>query len=251
MRILLTNDDGIFAKGIQSLVKELEKYYEVIIVAPDSQKSASSHSITLTKALVVKEQTLDGIKSKAFSVSGTPADCVKLALTKLINDKVDLVISGTNDGYNLGTDVIYSGTVSAAVESAIFKIPSIALSCDGKDCSYDLANKVAVKVIKKIEQCKLKNDFVLNINIPHVDDLLKNNIKVCRIGERTYKNFYIETLNEDGSTSLEIHGNEEDKDEEETDLYNIKRGYITLTPLHYDLTNFKIIKEVKNIFDKI
>lgn len=246
MRILLTNDDGIFAKGIQTLAKELEKYHEVIIVAPNTQRSASSHSITITNPLIIKEEKLEGIKSKAFSVSGTPADCTRVGLMKLVENEVDLVISGTNEGYNLGTDVIYSGTVSAAVEAAILKVPSVAFSCDGKDESYDLAAKIAIDIAEKAKE--FKNDIVLNVNIPPIDENIKNEIKVCRIGERNYKNIFIENLNEDGTKSIEIKGILEDNDIEETDVYNIKKGYITLTPLHYDLTNFNILEDVKKMF---
>jgi len=248
MRILLTNDDGIFAKGIQTLARELEKYHEVIIVAPNMQRSASSHSITITAPLIIKEEKLDGIKSKAFSVSGTPADCTRVGLMKLVENKVDLVISGANEGYNLGTDVIYSGTVSAAVEAAILKVPSVAFSCDGKDESYDLAAKIALDIVAKAKECKFKNDIVLNINIPPIDKNIKNEIKVCRIGKRNYKNIFIENLNEDGTRSLEIKGILEYNDTDETDVYNIKKGYITLTPLHYDLTNFNILEDVREMF---
>ncbi|GAA0124066.1 MAG: 5'/3'-nucleotidase SurE [Clostridium argentinense] len=246
MRILLTNDDGIFAKGIQVLARELEKYHEVIIVAPNTQRSASSHSITISTPLIIKEEKIEGIKSKAFSVSGTPADCTRVGLMKLVEDKVDLVISGTNEGYNLGTDVIYSGTVSAAIEAAILKVPSVAISCDGKDKSYNLAAKIAIDIAEKAKE--FKNDIVLNVNIPHIDENIKNEIKVCRIGERNYKNIFIEKLNEDGTRSIKIKGALEDSDTEETDVYNIKRGYTTITPLHYDLTNFNILEDVKKMF---
>ncbi len=132
MRLLLTNDDGINAKGIYALAKELEKNHEVIIVAPDNERSACGHSITLTRPLIVKEIKLEGLKSKAFSVDGTPADCVKIAINKLIDSKIDMVVSGINKGLNLGTDVLYSGTVSAAIEASIYKIPAMAISMEIK-----------------------------------------------------------------------------------------------------------------------
>src|SRR5665647_1089265 len=132
MRLLLTNDDGINAKGIYALAKEIEKNHEVIIVAPDKERSACGHSITLTRPLIVRETKLIGLKSKAFSVDGTPADCVKIAINKLIdskiNGKIDMVVSGINKGLNLGTDVLYSGTVSAAIEATIYKIPAMTVS---------------------------------------------------------------------------------------------------------------------------
>jgi 5'-nucleotidase len=130
MRILIANDDGINSMGLHMLVKEMEKDNEVLIVAPDEQKSASGHSITISRPIVVKEVKIEGIKSRALSVTGTPADCVKIAMEKLLEDKVDVVMSGINHGLNLGTDVIYSGTVSAAIEGVIYKIPSMAISMD-------------------------------------------------------------------------------------------------------------------------
>ena len=130
MKILLTNDDGVHALGIYALAKVLEKEHDVIIVAPSEQKSASSHAITIRNPLYMGETQLDGIKSKAYWVKGTPADCVKLFFEKINNEKIDFVISGINDGYNLGTDVLYSGTVSAAIEANIYNIPSIAVSTD-------------------------------------------------------------------------------------------------------------------------
>src|SRR5690606_32311726 len=128
MRLLLVNDDGIHAEGINKLAMELEKKHEVTIVAPDDERSAQSHALTLRKPLVVKEVKLGGIKSKAYSVSGTPADCVRIAIDKLLPEPVDMVISGINRGLNVGMDVLYSGTVSAAIEANLYNIPSIALS---------------------------------------------------------------------------------------------------------------------------
>src|SRR5690554_2639976 len=125
MRILLTNDGGIKAEGIYALAKELEKEHELIIVAPEIQKSAQSHAVTISQPLVVKEVELDGLKSKAYSISGTPADCVRAGLEVLIEEPVDFVFSGINMGLNSGMDVLYSGTVSAAIEANIYGIPSI------------------------------------------------------------------------------------------------------------------------------
>ena len=130
MKILLTNDDGIMAEGIQTLAKELEKEHEVIIVAPDIQKSAQSHAITLFKPLVIKTVKLEGIKGKAYSVNGTPADCVRAGIEALTDKPIDLVFSGINIGLNSGMDILYSGTVSAAIEASIYNMPSIAVSTE-------------------------------------------------------------------------------------------------------------------------
>lgn len=251
MRLLLTNDDGVNAKGLITLAKELEKYYEVTIVAPSNQRSACGHSITITEPLVVKEVELEGIKSKAYSVSGTPADCVRIAIDKLVEGKVDMVLSGINNGANLGTDVLYSGTVSAAIEASMHKIPSIAISSyieDGLD-NYEVAAKYALKILSKVKTSYMKDDVVLNINVPLVSEEEIKGIKVCKIGNRLYDSYFTEEITEGNHKTYRLGGKISDYDYEDTDIYYLRRGYVTLTPLHYDLTNFQILKEVKDLLD--
>lgn len=246
MRILITNDDGVNAKGIYFLTKELEAHHECIVVAPDKQRSAAGHSITLHRPITVKKVKLEGIKSMVYSVDGKPADCVKVAIEKLLNEKVDLIISGINNGYNLGTDVLYSGTVSAAVEGAIYKIPSIAVSVDfDADEEY---LKRAAKISKEIAERSfnnLKDDVVLNVNIPK--DETNKGIRVCILGNRVYKNAYIEEdTDNEYERRFQLAGTVMDNDDENSDVFYIKKGYITVTPLHYDLTNFNIIAQVNS-----
>lgn len=249
MRVLLTNDDGVTAKGLAILAKELEKYHEVIIAAPSSQRSACGHSITIEEPLIIKEVELDGIKSKTYSVSGTPADCVKVAVEKLIEGKIDMVLSGINNGANVGTDVIYSGTVSAAIEAAMYKIPSIAVSSytkDGLD-NYEIASKYAIKMLSKAQNRPIKDDVVLNINVPLLAEEEIKGIKVCKIGNRLYDSYFVEEIREDNHKSYKLRGKINNDDYKDTDIYYLRRGYVTLTPLHYDLTNFKILKEVEDL----
>lgn len=250
MKLLLTNDDGIYAPGLYKLAKELEKYHEVVIAAPDNQRSACGHSITITRPLIVKKVKLEGINSKAYSIDGTPADCVRTSIEKLIEGKIDMVISGINKGVNLGTDVIYSGTVSAAIEAAVYNIPSIAVSSEfqGDKDNYEIAAKTAVEIISIAKNNYISDDVVLNINVPLVDKEDIKGIKVCKIGNRTYSNVFIESKDEEGNLVYEIIGSVNDKDEEDTDVSYFKQGYITITPLHYDLTNYKIIDRVKQWF---
>ncbi len=247
MRLLITNDDGINAKGINALAKELEKEHEVIIAAPDDQRSACGHSITITRPLIIKNIELQGIKSKAYCINGTPADCVRIAVDKLVGEKIDMVISGINKGVNLGTDVIYSGTVSAAIEAAIYKIPSIAISSEfqGENENYEIAAKTVSDIIKRIQGKRIKDDVVLNINVPLIPEHKIQGIKVCKIGRRTYNNCFIESKDEQGNIVYDIIGTVNDAYDEDTDVDYFKQGYITLTPLHYDLTNFKILNEVE------
>jgi 5'-nucleotidase len=251
MRILVTNDDGINAKGIYALSKELEKYHELIIVAPDNQRSASSHSITLTKPLKVRNVRLEGLKSKTFSVDGTPADCVRMAIDKLIEGNIDIVVSGINRGFNLGTDVLYSGTVSAAIEAAIYKIPSVAVSMDMTDSmnDYAVAAGYAAKVVEIAKKHNIQNDIVLNVNVPIIKNDYIKGIKVCKIGSIVYNNYFEEILPEDEHRIFDIKGRINEEHLKETDTTYIKEGYVTVTPLHYDLTNFRILQQVGNWFD--
>jgi 5'-nucleotidase len=248
MKILITNDDGINAKGIQMLAIALQSKHEITLVAPDRQRSASSHSITLSDPLTIKIVQVKDLNCKCFSVSGTPADCTKIAIEKLVSEEVDLVISGINDGFNLGTDILYSGTVSAAIEAAIMKVPSIAISCDGRDESFEIAIEYIGKIIDSLKIQQLQNNMVLNVNIPSVHKSQVKGIKVCKIGERNYKDVFIEIENTNEHTIYEVKGDPEDLDEMDTDVLHIKEGYITLTPLHYDLTNFKILDKVSKWF---
>ena len=250
MRLLLTNDDGISGKGIYALAKELEKEHEVIIVAPDKERSACGHSITLSRPLIVRETKIEGLKSKAFSVDGTPADCVKIALDKLIDGKVGMVISGINKGVNLGTDILYSGTVSAAIEASIYKIPSMAVSMDvkGNIETYEMAAKYTSVILLKAIENNINNDIVLNVNIPLLKESEIKGIKVCKIGTRLYNNDYIESTGVNNETQYEIKGKVKDIHEENSDTIYFKEGYVTVTPLHYDLTNFQILNDVNKWF---
>lgn len=252
MKLLLTNDDGIFAPGIYALCKELEKEHEIVISAPSEQKSASGHGITIQRPMIIREVKIKGLKSKAFSVVGTPADCVRVAIERLIEDPVDMVISGINKGVNLGTDVIYSGTVSAAVEAAVYKVPSIAISVEVTNHieRYEAAAQYAAEILKIAHKQHIQGDLVLNVNVPAVDVEEIKGIKVCPMGQRKYKHVLVETLDEEGQIHLEIQGEPIDSEEMDTDAYCMKQGYVTITPLHYDLTNFKILQDVNTWYTK-
>ncbi|NLW22756.1 MAG: 5'/3'-nucleotidase SurE [Tissierellia bacterium] len=248
MRLLIVNDDGIYEKGIQKLARELEKDYELTIVAPENQRSAQSHAITLEKSLIVKEVELEGIKSKAYSVSGTPVDCVRVALDKLVKEPVDLVISGVNAGLNVGLDILYSGTVSAAIEAHMYKIPSIALSAkwDNGKINYDLAVNFVKDLLEKSKEQIIKNNIILSINTPLLEEDQIKGVKVCKIGGIVYDYYYMEDGKVKGESTLRIDGRRQHGPEEDTDRYYISKGYITITPLHYDLTNYDLLEEVES-----
>ncbi len=204
------------------------------------------------QATFSKKVELTGLKSKAFSVDGTPADCVRVAVDKLIKGKVDMVISGINCGYNIGTDVIYSGTVSAAIEAAIYKIPSMAVSLEYTEKleDYSTAAEYAGKIINIAKEKYLKDDIVLNVNVPLLPKEEIIGIKVCKMGNRIYDNYFTPEFCDEKELSFEIQGSYNKFLEENTDKYFVKNGYVTITPLHYDLTNYKILREVSQVFSE-
>lgn len=250
MKILLTNDDGINAEGLYTLAKELEKNYEVIIVAPDNQRSAQSHAITLFKPIIVKEVKLEGLKSKAYSISGTPADCVRVGLDALSDGDIDLVFSGINMGLNAGMDILYSGTVSAAIEANIYQIPSIAVSAEYLDgeTNFNIAAKYAMKIFEKLKEKFMETSTLLNINVPYTEEEELAGIKVSKIGEPIY-DYFFEGENGEGEKTLQVKGRKNIELEKDTDRYYLRQGYVTVTPLHYDLTNFDSLKKVSNWLD--
>lgn len=251
MNILLTNDDGILAEGIYELAKELEKYHNVMIVAPHEENSAKSHSITIYETLEVKEVKLDGLKSKAYSVTGTPADCVRIAMDQLVDPKdIDIVISGTNKGLNAGMDVLYSGTVSAAIEGNIQNLPAIAVSAEYKNdtCNFKRAASCAVEVLDMVlKHEKVNEELLLNLNVPYLeeDEDIKG-IKICKLGEAVYDYFKVDTNGNNNGTSrsFKIMGREEKEFQVDTDRYYLEMKYATITPLKYNMTNEIVLKEM-------
>ena len=171
MRILVCNDDGIYSNGILQLASSMSRIGETTVVAPDEERSATGHAITLHKPLRVKPVNLPKLNIRAYAVNGTPADCVKIGYDIVMERKVDLVISGINKGPNLGTDVLYSGTVSAAFEGAILGLPSIAVSLVSYDSDdYAYAGKIAVQVAERLMENSLPLGTILNINVPAVPE---------------------------------------------------------------------------------
>lgn len=252
MKILLVNDDGIHADGLHVLAKEMEKDNEVIIVAPDDQRSACGHSITLGMPLTLKEVEINGVRSKAYSVSGTPADCVRIGVLKLCNaEGIDLIISGINRGVNLGRDILYSGTVSAAIEAGINKIPSIAVSAhlNGEKINYEVAAKYAKEILKYSMENYIGSNVVLNLNVPSIEEDQIKGIKVCKSGGRLYEDRYDELHRSNDEVRYIANGVMNQTYDEDTDVYFLKNGYVTLTPLQYDLTDYKLIEKLEKIID--
>jgi 5'-nucleotidase len=249
MNILITNDDGIFAEGIIELAKAVSKIANVCVVAPDSQKSAVGHAITMHHPLrVVKTDIGDNIE--AYAVSGTPADCIKLGVEVIAKDRnIDLVLSGINNGPNLGTDVIYSGTVSGAIEGLIQDKPSIAISYNEFNIPkevYTNSCDYIVTIIKDIEdKLDLLDDCILNINIPNSD--IKG-YKVTKLGNRKYENSFEERVDPMGRKYYWMGGKLRELPQDlDSDVVAIENGYISITPLYFDLTNYNKIKILGDI----
>lgn len=239
MNILITNDDGIYADGILELAKTLKELGNVYIVAPDSQKSATGHAITVHNPIMVKNIFIDE-EIKCYAISGTPADCVKLGIDGLFKDiDFDLVVSGINNGANLGTDVIYSGTVSAAMEGFIQNKPSIAVSYDEFNVSKDVYKKSSKYVLDIINNIKDKmdifDDCILNINIPSKD--IKG-IKITTLGDRKYENALEERFSPYGYRYFWVGGQIKQIEQDiKSDISAVENGYISVTPINIDMTN--------------
>ncbi len=256
MRILLSNDDGILAPGLLELKKALNHLGEIHVVAPEKERSGTGHGITAHKPLRPKQVQL-GDGSIGWSVNGTPADCVKLAIDALLPAQPDVVVSGINRGPNLGTDVLYSGTVSAAIEGTINGIPSIAVSL----ASYEYENfKEAAAFVARILPLlspgeKRTSKFTLiNVNVPPGSP---RGIKITRLGTRRYVNVFHKRIDPRGGVYYWMAGEPEDSAPEnpvvdaDVDWDAVKNGFVSITPLHFDLTDYKVIPGIQKLLPLI
>ncbi len=244
MKILLTNDDGINAPGINILANHLiECDHRVTVVAPDVEKSASSHSITLhTPLRIIREEV------NRYAVTGSPADSVILALQVIINNECDIVISGINRGPNLGEDILYSGTVAAAIEAMYFGLPAIAVSLCSKTLNQyqTAAHYISEMLSSNISSCIGKNE-ILNINVPAVTAEMIEGIKITKAGNRIYKNFVVEQQDPRGKKIYWLGGDKPQwSDEEDTDIKAIENNYISITPVSPNFTNYDSFSKVRN-----
>lgn len=245
MKILLTNDDGIFAPGIQTLCKKLEEDYEVVVVAPDRERSATGHAITLHHPLRAKEVYFSKIKSKCIAVDGTPADCVKIAVESLLDEEPDLIISGINAGPNLGHDVLYSGTVSAAIEGLLLGIPSIAVSLVSDDqWDFSQAVNLVTKLLEEYKRQGFKKKSLLNVNIPLN---CREGFKITTLGNRSYKNTFEQRTDPRGERYYWLAGEVvEEGNGEKSDVMAVSEGFASITPIRLQLTAFEEIEGLNN-----
>jgi len=246
VKILVSNDDGYLAEGINVLAERLSKKHQVIIFAPSENKSASSSSLTIDKPLKPIK-----ISGSIYTINGTPSDSSHFALCGYFEEEFDLVIAGVNFGPNLGDDVIYSGTVAAAIEGRFVGFPSIAISLaswNGKN--FDTAAKVAEVVVDNVEFSELSSNTVLNINVPDIPFNEVKGFKTTRLGKR-HKSENIIQDKEDTSLYWIGENGKEAENGPGTDFYAIKNNYVSITPLQIDLTNNDEIEKVDNWIKKI
>lgn len=242
MKILVSNDDGYLATGINALSTALEQIADVVVVAPDRNRSAASNSLTLNDPLRVS-RTGD----RRYSVNGTPSDCVHLALTGFLDEEPDLVVSGVNHGANLGDDVIYSGTVAAAMEGRFLGFPSIAVSLVGPEQKhFDTAGRVAAELVQRLSRRTLPADFILNVNVPDrpYDEL--TGMKIARLGFRHKSEPVVKSADPHGRTIFWIGPAGPGQDSGEgTDFHAVNNGAVAITPLKVDLTRHESLTETE------
>ena len=248
MYILITNDDGYQSEGLAALRAALSEVGEVVVVAPDRNWSAAGHYRKLFDPLRAWEGALpDG--SPALLCDGTPADCVALAIMGLLPRKPDLVVSGVNLGANLGTDLLYSGTVAAAMEGIVFGVPGIAVSqLHTKEQPWDFraAQAAVVRVVAKVAEHGLPAGILLNMNVPARPPEEVRGIRVARLGRRSYRDELVVRQDPRGRPYYWIDGSDpEDHAEEGTDVNAVAEGYVSLTPAHMDLTSHRWLEELR------
>lgn len=237
MRVLVTNDDGVHAAGLRALVQSLSAVAEVVVVAPERPQSATGHAITLHKPLRMVPATIEGA-ALAFASNGTPADCVILGTASDL-PKPDLVISGINAGANMGEEVLYSGTVSAAMEGALQGLPSVAFSVTADtDVIYEGAARFAALLVPALHaQAPLPPDTFLNVNVPNADPGKLCPAQLTRLGRRKYTNVLSKRSDPRGQPYYWFSGSPvESESSEGTDLAAVAAGRISVTPIHFDLT---------------
>jgi len=239
VKILISNDDGYQAEGIKTLTQYLSQDHEVIVVAPNENKSAASSSLTLHKPL----QPIK-VDDNIYSIDATPSDCVHLALCGFLTEKIDLVVTGINFGPNLGDDVIYSGTVAGAIEGRFLGLPSIAISlASWGGNNFKTAGKIAQKVVNIIHTSQLSHDTVLNVNVPDVPYENIQGFQTTRLGKRHMSEESIKDKDDSSLYWIGENGKEADNGVG-TDFHAIANNYVSITPLQIDLTKYNEIDTV-------
>lgn len=243
MKILISNDDGIYSKGLLALAEKLAENNEVLVVAPESNRSAISHSLTISRPIKFNKVEISP-KFTSYAISGTPADCVKMAKLLIPDFKADIVVAGINKGHNIGSDILYSGTVAIACEGAFFNNVSFAFSAYSLgESDFKLYSKYAIDIISKLMPIS-KTGCVWNINFPDVNKKILG-VKFASLGKHLYSDRYVKTENDEYLLEGDIIDNDENN--QDTDVELIKKGYITITPILFDKTDYDKLNQLQNI----
>jgi 5'-nucleotidase len=247
MEILITNDDGIYAEGIYALACALKKIGNVTVVAPDTQRSAVGHAITITDPLRVVEARRNG-RFFGYAASGTPADCVKLGIKAIMKKRPDLVVSGINLGGNQAYNILYSGTVSGATEGALLGIPSMAVSLDTfTKPDFAPAAAFAVKLAGLTCRRGIPPGTLLNVNLPNLPASRLKGVRVTNQSRTSFNDWFEKRRDPHGNTYYWMTGDFKPKDADgASDLNALRAGYVSVTPIQFDLTNYKFVSELEN-----
>ena len=250
--ILVTNDDGITAPGIRSLVNAVKDLGDVVVVAPDKPQSGMGHAITIGVPLRLNKVKDLFEDAEAWQTNGTPVDCVKLAVDKILHRKPDICLSGINHGANHSINVIYSGTMSAAMEASIESIPSIGFSLldYSIEADFTAAEFYVHKIVESVMKQKPEKHFLLNVNIPAVPLGLMHGIKVCKQAYAKYDEDFDERLDPNGRKYYWLTGEFKNFDTgEDTDVWALEHNYVSVVPVQFDLTNYTLKKELEKNWD--
>lgn len=247
--ILVTNDDGVTSPGINALIEVMKTLGDVVVVAPDKPQSGMGHAITINSTLRIQKLNMHGVLDE-YSCTGTPVDCVKIAVNKILPRKPDLCVSGINHGSNMSINVIYSGTMSAAVEGAIESIPSIGFSlCDDSiDADFTASKKIVEVIATKVLKNGLPKDVCLNVNIPKSKPEELKGIRICRQARANWIEELDERKDPGGKTYFWLTGKFENFDagKEDTDVWALENNYVSVVPVQFDMTAHPAIQELTN-----
>ena len=248
--ILITNDDGLTAPGIRNLVEAVKDLGTVVVVAPDKPQSGMGHAITIGHLLRIKKvQIFDGVE--AWQTTGTPVDCVKLAVDKILHRRPDICLSGINHGANHSINVIYSGTMSAAMEAAIESIPAVGFSLldHSMEADFTACREVVKTIVAQLLQQKLDKHLLLNVNIPNVPHELIKGIKVCRQAYAKYEEDFLERDDPHGNKYYWLTGEFKNFDKgRDTDVWALEHNYVSIVPVSIDFTNYTLKQQLEAQF---
>jgi 5'-nucleotidase len=245
--ILVTNDDGITAPGIRKLIEIMNTIGDVVVVAPDSPQSGMGHAITIDSTLTCDKLKVDNGSQEEYKCSGTPADCVKLAIREVLGRKPDLCVSGINHGSNSSVNVIYSGTMSAAIEAGIEGIPAIGFSLldYSWDANFNILEDEVVKITKNVLKNGLPEGVVLNVNFPKTDKF--KGIKICRQAKGNWEETFDKRVSPNGKEYYWLSGKFTNLDKgEDTDIWALEHDYVSVVPVQFDLTAHHFLQKLNN-----